>query len=351
MADATCLDGGGEMGALMRATDWAATPLGPVAGWPASLATSAGICLGSAAPMLVCWGPELCLLYNDAYRPFLGRDKHPGALGQPLAAIEPDLAPVVLGVLDGSAVSAGRVHYGPIRDEAGAVAGVLGLVTDEGASSLGEQLARLLAHELRNPLSAVVTSAQMLVLRNLDETVAKPARRILSSGQRMGRMLDQLLDFTRLRRGIPIAIHPRETDLGPLVERVAREVAESYRGRSVEVSARGDLRGTWDEERVEQLVIALAGNAFEHGTADAVTVAVDGDDARVTITIENAGAVAEEAAKHLFEPFLGALEGGAHKKGLGLGLFVAREVVRAHGGELELTSAEGRTRVTFTLPR
>jgi len=79
-----CLAGGGAMGALMRSTDWAATPLGPVSTWPQSLRTSVSICLVTSFPMMIAWGRSLLMLYNDGYLPVLGTKKHPRALGQPL---------------------------------------------------------------------------------------------------------------------------------------------------------------------------------------------------------------------------------------------------------------------------
>ena len=78
--------GGGEMGAIMRATDWSKTKLGPVEAWPNSLRTMLGVVLGSRFPMLLWWGPDLLHLYNDAYRPIL-RDKHPASLAAPAAQV------------------------------------------------------------------------------------------------------------------------------------------------------------------------------------------------------------------------------------------------------------------------
>src|SRR5690349_3026426 len=96
--------GGGELGALMRARDWSATPLGPVEGWPQSLRTSVHLILESQYPMMVVWGDELLQFYNDAYRPILGTSKHPAALGAPVAAIWPEaydvIGPLFHGVLD-----------------------------------------------------------------------------------------------------------------------------------------------------------------------------------------------------------------------------------------------------------
>ncbi|MGE5813103.1 MAG: hypothetical protein ACM36C_01330, partial [Acidobacteriota bacterium] len=74
--------GGGEMGERIRSFNWAQHPLGPAEGWPQSLKSAVSICLGSRFPILIWWGPELFMLYNDAYRPMLGTTKHPAALGQ-----------------------------------------------------------------------------------------------------------------------------------------------------------------------------------------------------------------------------------------------------------------------------
>ncbi|XUM19437.1 hypothetical protein ACRAVF_16935 [Bradyrhizobium oligotrophicum S58] len=81
------LQGGGEMGALMRIHDWSRTPLGPPESWPQSLRTSVSTCLDCAFPILIWWGPELVMLYNDEYRPILGPQKHPAALGAPGRAV------------------------------------------------------------------------------------------------------------------------------------------------------------------------------------------------------------------------------------------------------------------------
>src|SRR5688572_32581203 len=78
----TFLQGGGEMGKLMRSRDWSRTPLGPPVEWPQSLRTTLSIILNSKFPMFLWWGPELICFYNDAYRPSLGNDgKHPHILG------------------------------------------------------------------------------------------------------------------------------------------------------------------------------------------------------------------------------------------------------------------------------
>ena len=160
------LMGGGEMGALMRAVDWSVTPLGPVVEWPQSLRTAVSICLASRFPMLIWWGPDLVMLYNDAYRPMLGAMKHPAAMGQRGAACWSEIwniiGPMLTGVLThGEATWSedqlllldrnGYVEecyftfsYSAIRDESGGIGGVFTAVTETTERVLGERRLRTL---------------------------------------------------------------------------------------------------------------------------------------------------------------------------------------------------------------
>ena len=159
------LSGGGEMGALIRAKDWSATPLGPTHGWPQSLRTSVSTCLNCAFPILVWWGPDLVKLYNDAYALILGA-KHPAALGAPGREVWPEIWDVIGPMLhrvlgDGLATRAEdlllplRRHgyaeecyfsfsYSPIRDESGGVGGVFCPVIETTERVIGERRQRLL---------------------------------------------------------------------------------------------------------------------------------------------------------------------------------------------------------------
>lgn len=101
------LTGGGEMGRLMRTIDWSRTPLGPTSDWPQSLRTALSICLNSEFPILLWWGPELAMLYNDAYRRILGSRKHPGALGQRGRECWPEIWDIIGPMLHG-VLSTGR---------------------------------------------------------------------------------------------------------------------------------------------------------------------------------------------------------------------------------------------------
>jgi hypothetical protein len=93
------LAGGGEMARLVRALDWASTPLGPFANWPQSLRSALSICLGSRFPIVIYWGPDLVVLYNDAYAEILGQ-KHPWALGRPCREVWSEIWDVILPMLD-----------------------------------------------------------------------------------------------------------------------------------------------------------------------------------------------------------------------------------------------------------
>jgi len=158
--------GGGEIGALMRAHDWSTSPLGPVAFWPQSLKTSVSTCLECAFPILVWWGPQLVMLYNDEYRMILGSEKHPAALGAPGQAIFPELWDLI-GPMLGQVLREGRAtrsrdlllvmnrhgydeetyfsfSYSPIRDESGGVGGVFTPVFETTGQVVGERRLRTL---------------------------------------------------------------------------------------------------------------------------------------------------------------------------------------------------------------
>ena len=183
------------MGALMRSTDWSATPLGPIDQWPKSLKTMLGVMLGSRFPMLVWWGPDLLHLYNDAYRPIL-RDKHPASLAAPAAEVWAEVwelaGPMARSVLAGGPAtwtedlqlfvnSAGMAEetyftfsYSPVPGDDGRVGGVLNTVQETTAKVQGERQIRML-HDLvaraghaRSQVEAHRTVIEVLARNALD---------------------------------------------------------------------------------------------------------------------------------------------------------------------------------------
>lgn len=131
------------------------------------------------------------------------------------------------------------------------------------------------------------------------------------------------------------------------------EVQTSFPDRNIESVLQGDMAGVWDSERLCQVATNIVGNAIHHGAPDQpVRVAVDGTQASVvTVAVSNGGTIAPELLPHLFDPFRGRDRAPGRHQGLGLGLFIAHQVVRAHGGRIDVHSQDGTTRFVVELPR
>lgn len=219
-----------------------------------------------------------------------------------------------------------------------------------------ELFAGVLAHDLRNPLGAMLTAAQLLLMRQAGEgdRTAKPLSRILSSGQRMSRMIDQLLDVTRARSGGGMVIAPREANLADLCSQAVEELELVYPDRAICCEITGDLAGAWDPDRVLQIISNLLANAAQHAApGSGVDIRIDGarPDA-VVLEVRNRGAIPASLLPLLFDPFRGARHRRDHSRGLGLGLFIVKELVRSHGGTVEVASSEeAGTVFTVQLPR
>ncbi|MGE3543680.1 MAG: GAF domain-containing protein [Kofleriaceae bacterium] len=219
-----------------------------------------------------------------------------------------------------------------------------------------EMFAGVLAHDLRNPLGAMLTAAQLLLMRQEGEgdRNAKPLSRILSSGQRMTRMIDQLLDVTRARAGGGIDVQPRDTNLADLCSQAIGELELSYPDWRFHLEVHGPQSGTWDPDRLLQIVSNLIANAGQHGDVErGITVKLDGRvPDHVTLEVRNYGAIPAHLLPTLFDPFRGAQHRRAHARGLGLGLFIVKELVRAHGGSVDVSSSDtDGTAFVIRLPR
>ena len=220
-----------------------------------------------------------------------------------------------------------------------------------------EQFLAILGHDLRNPLGAIVTGATFLTISDdIGDRQIKVAARILNSANRMTRMVSDLLDLTRTRLGGGIPITPRPTDLAPLCEQVLVELEAVYPESRLRVDFTGDVTGEWDSDRLTQVVSNLVANALQHsGAGSVVSVVVDGVGAEVVLAVHNEGpSIPEHAMNQIFEPMIRrtAPDGDRNVRGLGLGLYIAREIVTAHGGAIRATSSDqGGTTFTIKLPR
>ncbi len=221
---------------------------------------------------------------------------------------------------------------------------------------LQERILGIVSHDLRTPLGAIDTGAAVLCRSGLAPKQARIAALIHSSSRRMARIIRDLLDYTRARApdGIPLSIRP--ADVGEVCARVVEEATLRDGAVTLELHREGDLSGEWDPDRLEQAIGNLVGNAARHAPPGTpVRVRALGEADRVRVEVENDGPpVPPESLRSIFAPFRRAsgVDPGAAHAGVGLGLFIVRSIVEAHGGTVDVESAPARP-VTFTvrLPR
>ncbi len=219
---------------------------------------------------------------------------------------------------------------------------------------LNEMFIAVLGHDLRNPLHAMILSAHGLQRASNEDPVKQAASRIISSGNRMTGMIEDLLDLARGRLAGGIQIVREPADLAIVVGRVVRESLAARPGRAIELGQHGDFNGQWDSGRLAQVASNLITNALQYGEPSApVSVELDGTQPdSVDLVVANGGSIPPELLPAIFDPFRGRSEPGRRSEGLGLGLYIVSQLVEAHEGRVGVTSspAEG-TRFTVWLPR
>lgn len=216
-----------------------------------------------------------------------------------------------------------------------------------------EMFIAVLGHDLRNPLSSIMASAEVLRRVSDPQRVLASAERIRGSGMRMAKMIDQLLDVARMRSG-QLVLSPTDVDLLPICEAIIGEFDSPGLENAVALECMGDTIGCWDADRLAQVLSNLVGNALHHGDKSApVTVRVDGTRRHeLRIMVVNAGEIPEGARAHLFKPFRSGATAPQNAQGLGLGLFIAHELVALHLGRLEVRSdATNGTVFEMILPK
>ena len=218
----------------------------------------------------------------------------------------------------------------------------------------------ILSHDLRNPLNSIAMTAALLShLAHFDaESVGGSASQIATNAAVMGRMISDLLDYTRTRLGAGMPVSPAPMDLGSLCRQLYDEFRTAHPDRQIRFESDGDVKGDWDADRVRQAVSNLMGNAIQHGAAStAIDLSVKGKRSEVVVVIHNGGQpIPPGELPQIFDPLVRG-SSAEHPKlnrpgSIGLGLYIAREIARSHGGSIGVTSTE-RDGTTFTvrLPR
>lgn len=220
-----------------------------------------------------------------------------------------------------------------------------------------EVLTGVIAHDLRTPLGAILMSAQFLSRSKASGgPEAKAAGRIVSSASTMAKMVSDLLDFTQVRMGGNLSISPAVMSLRELCHDAVAELRAFHPERAIELEVQDPLDGYWDRDRLRQVISNLVGNALAHGAADTpvmVRAAKTADG--IELAVHNFGEpVPSGHQSDIFDPLTRLPKngsGGRQSSGIGLGLFIVKGIVEAHGGSVSVASdRDAGTTFTVTMP-
>jgi signal transduction histidine kinase len=214
----------------------------------------------------------------------------------------------------------------------------------------------MLGHDMRSPLNTIQVTASYLAALNAGGKVSEAAFRLIRSGASMKALLDDLVDFSRTKLGLGINISLADADLAALFADEMEQLRGAHPGRQLELVVAGDTRGRWDGLRLQQLLRNLVSNAIKYGAPDApVRVVLTGEKDDVLFEVRNSGATIEGSVlDQIFYPLKrGHAQENSHDTdgGLGLGLYIVREVALAHGGEVTVRFERGETVFAVRLPR
>jgi PAS domain S-box-containing protein len=218
-----------------------------------------------------------------------------------------------------------------------------------------KQLIGIVSHDLRNPLNAIGIATALLLKRDqLDEQSVRVVKRIMSSSDRAVRLIRDFLDFTQARVMGRIPVTPKPASIRDIARQVFDEVLITQPSRKGTFVHEGEERGTWDPDRLAQVIGNLLSNAFQHSPPSSVVrLSTRGDQDGITIDVHNEGAPISPAdLARLFQPFERGTDASASGRSIGLGLYISRQIIEAHSGRIEVRSVEGEgTRFTVWLPR
>jgi len=299
---------------------------------------------------------------GQAGQPLLSQIPHPevARILERLMAEPPADGPVEV-TLEGPPPRTLNVQVSPVRDEAGEQFGLVTVLTDvtqlKELDRIKTDLISFVSHELRAPLSSIMGYSSTLLRHKdkLDPAVQQEfLNTILHECDRLNRLTIDLLDISRIESGRSLELHTREVDLPALVQRVIQsQSALAYEHTFAVQIAPEAKRIVADEDKLEQILVNLVNNAIKYSPAGGtVTVRARGREEKVEISVSDEGlGIPPEQLPHLFERYHRATREG-EIRGIGIGLYLVRHLVEAHGGGIWVESEVGKgTTFTFTLPQ
>lgn len=225
------------------------------------------------------------------------------------------------------------------------------LLTEQEASALREQFIAVLGHDLRNPLAGIKGGMRMLEGEKLSDRGRNVLGLVNATVNRMGGLIDNVMDFARGRLGGGITLDPSQQRIDATVQQVVDELRATYSDREIVSDLKLETEVQADHSRLGQLFSNLLGNALMHGDPVApIRVVLDHEGEHLTFETMNFGEPIPPAAmENLFSPFERG-EGRSSLQGLGLGLYISSQIAKAHGGSLTAKSEGRETTFTFRMP-
>ena len=215
-----------------------------------------------------------------------------------------------------------------------------------------EQMIGIVSHDLRNPLSAIMTGTALLSARGLSEHQQRTLGRITRSTERATALIADLLDFTQARLGGGLSVSLAPCDLHAVIDEALEELRLAYPDRELRHvrTGEGELRA--DGHRLGQLVGNLVSNAIAYGDKGPITITSAIEREAATVTVHNLGApIPEEIRTTLFAPMTRGATGANRARSVGLGLYIVREIARAHRGDVDVVSTDAGTTFRAVMPR
>jgi PAS domain S-box-containing protein len=260
----------------------------------------------------------------------------------------------------------------PFSDDAGAFAGFIGSCVDVDdrrraqeteqqhtqeqlalAEAFQKHILAIVSHDIRDPLGTILFAARRLKDSAEPSSPTKKHAEIVERGvHRIQHIVGDLLDLAREREGAGIPIEHTHTDLRVVCRQLVDEIKATALDRPLTFECDSDGAGAWDEHRVVQAITNLTSNAIRHGTPGSpVRVRLTGTEQEVAVEVHNRGTIPGEMLPGIFEPFRSGRNYSNRSGGLGLGLFIANAIARAHRGRLEVESSDDATIFRLVLPR